>query len=1130
VQQVSHIAERPIGSHQADREVDNATVAGQTDHHDGPRPASSSVPTGFEYAVEAAAGAEATAAQLEMLDQNRVAWRWTLERLLHRTDEDLDAVRSLASPERDQIVADFEEERDRLEAALRRLTGAGSGEPDPTLLESAGEVRLQASWAAGRLVVWAAGPGTEPAGSDELEQRLGAAGVLESGWTSHPPVRLPSGGAAPALALPVGDALGWLAAVGGGHDDATLGSSVTWLGRVAVLAIRMVANGSIVPSVRTRRRGRQGSDETVELSVRWGPAVLSSTDVDELASALPGPVTALERTDARPLTLSVLGAIVNAIAADAAARLTLPAPPPDPRDPVTIAETLLTRLDGSSFEVPGRAGTEVAKRLDRWSTPVTTPSDARLVVQLDPPDKDHAWFLSVAGPDLDGQLVPLEVALIESRPKRHLADELARLERLMPVLKRPGEARRGQVVLSQDEAWELMTITGPQALAAGFDVRVPALSRRKPSPALRLDTMASDPSVVGAHQLAQVRWSAVFDDVELTAAQISQLASQARPLIRSHGKWVELDRADLAEAAAALAERASQTQLTGAEVLRFAIGLEESPLAGGFSVSGSGWAADLLARAEEMSAEPIISPEGFSGELRSYQGEAVAWLGFLDAVELGGCLALDMGLGKTPTMLAHIARTAGAGPALVIAPPAVVGNWAAEAARFTPGMRVVVHHGASRASEQELASEVADADIVITTYGTAVRDVEAISSLRWDRLVLDEAQAIKNPASETAQQLRRIPARVRIALTGTPIENGLGDLWSLLDFTNPALVGSRSSFVAALSAGSAPSRQAAETALRALNGILVFRRTKSEPIVAAELPERIDQLDHCTMTPEQIGLYQAVLDSLVADSDAKDELGAEPRKGAILAAITALKQICNHPVNYQDDGRPLPGRSGKLTRLEEIVDAVFAAGERVLVFTHFATWGVRLAEHLTAHTGTPVACYHGGLSRSVRDQMIEDFQQGEGPGVLVLSLKAGGTGLNLTAASHVVLFDRWWNPAVEDQARDRAWRIGQTRTVVSHRLVCPGTIDERVEEVVAGKRHIADLVLPRSSSLADLDTQQLRTALGLREGSLLTENSAELAHDLEESAETTGAARDSAALDKAALDAAAKDDLAEVAS
>ena len=327
--------------------------------------------------------------------------------------------------------------------------------------------------------------------------------------------------------------------------------------------------------------------------------------------------------------------------------------------------------------------------------------------------------------------------------------------------------------------------------------------------------------------------------------------------------------------------------------------------------------------------------------------------------------------------------------------------------------------------------------------------------------------------------LRRIPSPSRLALTGTPIENGLGDLWAILDFTNPGLVGPRPAFIGQLSGEG-------EAALRALNGILVFRRTKTEPDVAAELPDRIDELDHCAMTPEQIGLYQAVLDSLVANSV---EAGGEPKQGAILAAITALKQICNHPAAYQDDDRPLAGRSGKLARLEEIVESVFAAGERILVFTHFAQWGRKLADHLTEVTGVPIACYDGGLARGARDQLVAEFQAGEGPGALVLSLKAGGTGLNLTAASHVVLYDRWWNPAVEDQARDRAWRIGQTRTVVSHRLVCPGTVDERVEEVVAGKRHIADLVLPKSSSLSDLDGDQLRVALGLRPETLLTEES-----------------------------------------
>ena len=239
------------------------------------------------------------------------------------------------------------------------------------------------------------------------------------------------------------------------------------------------------------------------------------------------------------------------------------------------------------------------------------------------------------------------------------------------------------------------------------------------------------------------------------------------------------------------------------------------------------------------------------------------------------------------------------------------------------------------------------------------------------------------------------------------------------------------------------------------------------------------------MTAEQIGLYQAVLDDLIAK--AADPV-AKPGQGAILAAITALKQICNHPAAYSDDGQPLAGRSGKLARLEELVDSVFAAGERVLIFTHFAQWGRRLAVHLSEVTGLDIHCYDGDLTRTARDRMVSEFQNGEGPGALVLSLKAGGTGLNLTSANHVVLYDRWWNPAVEDQARDRAWRIGQTRTVISHRLVCPGTIDERVEEVVQGKRHIAQLVLPRSSSIADLDPDQLRLAFGLRTDELLTED------------------------------------------
>jgi superfamily II DNA or RNA helicase len=1092
----------------------------------------------FVSLVEAEANGWATPDQIAILESDRERWRLALLRLFQDTEKSLASVKNITGPERAQVLADFESELVTLRTALARVSGEPlpiTG-PAPTADEppaapaehpDAGDVRLQLSWSPGRVVAWAAGHEIGAADFDELRERLAALDAPSSPWASHAPVALPDGTFADALVAPVGDVLGWLAALGaatdttdldhaelsangvepasangaGGpavHDDdeededlQAVGPSVRWLGRVAVWAVQMVINGSVVPLLGQRKRGQGRNGDSATYSVRWTPALVDAKQLRDLAGSMPGSVAALDPSvDGRSIARSALTGMVDAICREAARRVEVPAPSPRPRTPSDVAEAFLGHLDGSQFEAPSSVGGDLVGDLDRWSRPITHALTNKLVVHLDPPDSGGAWMLAVLAADTEGKLVSVEVATVNAGQQRgQLEDEYARLERLLPVLGRPGGVRRGEVVVSQAEAWELMTTTGPRLTAAGFDVRVPALSLKKPSPALRLMADMSSPSVVGAHQLANVSWSVVFDDLELTAADIVRLAAEARPLVRSRGKWVELDKADLEAAAAALAERAGTTQMTGADMLRHALGLEGSQLAGGISVEGSGWAADLLSKASELSTtEPVTEPEGFVGELRSYQAEALSWLGFVDSADLGGCLALDMGLGKTPTMLAHLQNTAHRGPALVVAPPAVVGNWAAEAARFTPGLRVVVHHGASRASADEIAAEVADADVLITTYGTAVRDVEALESLGWDRMVLDEAQAIKNATNFTTQELRRINARSKLALTGTPIENGLGDLWAILDFTNPGLVGPRASFITQLSESSGThGRKQGEDALRALNGILVFRRTKDEPDIAAELPDRIDELDHCAMTPEQIGLYQAVIDSLVKGQASED---TEARKGQVLAAITALKQICNHPVAYQEDDKGLEGRSGKLARLNEIVDTVFSADEKVLIFTHFAEWGQKLAEHFTARTGIPVSCYHGGLSRTARDKLIDEFQSREGAGALVLSLKAGGTGLNLTAARHVVLYDRWWNPAVEDQARDRAWRIGQTRTVIAHRLVCPGTVDERVEEVVAGKRRIADMVLPKSSSLADLDTEQLRQALGLRDDQVLTDEEA----------------------------------------
>jgi len=1077
----------------------------------------------------------ASAAIIAELESDPVRWRNVLSDMIEDAEDTLQSIRRIKGPHRNQIMTDFESEFRLLTDAFERATGdpylteeddeEAAAIPDDAAIEP---IALQLSWNSGKVVAWASGAFNEAESGEQILSRLVEAGAPESAWEDYKNVTLPNNSTAPALSAHVGDVLGWLAALAtqpwaahldnlpdekktgeetsgdvgipplGASPDLPraneanlkpLGASARWLSLVAAAAVGLVAQGRTVPKLQRirKRRNKRNKNNKGEFIVQWMPGIISKRRLEAFANSLPGAVTAADPgPDARAVVQSALTGMVNAIVANAASRLDVPAPPPEPRTKTEVAEAFLANLSGRPFSAAADNGSDLARKLELWARPVTAVAKYALIVQLDEPDESGAWQLQVLSPGPENSMDPVEVAMVSGSNTRRteVKGQYTRLERMVPALKRPGGRRRGEVLLDQDEAWELMSSTGPALESAGFDVRVPALSRRRQVAQLRLTADDAD-SVVGAQQLTAVSWSAVFGEVELTASDIQKLAMQKKPLVQSRGRWVALEKADLVEAAAALAERADTTELTGAEMLRHALGLEGSSISGGVTLGGTSWASDLLRAAGGVSSDPETQPDGFSGELRSYQAEAVGWLGFLDDAGLGGCLALDMGLGKTPTILARMAAAPGETPSLVIAPPAVVGNWAAEAKRFTPDIKVLVHHGPSRATGPELASHLRAADLVITTYGTAVRDITELGNTKWDRVVLDEAQVIKNHRSATAKELRKLDARIRLALTGTPIENGLGDLWSIMDFCNPGLVGARTSFINQLNQMD-EADEVAESALHALNGVLVFRRTKAEPLIAAELPDRIDELAQCTMTPEQIGLYQAVLDKLVRDTAQSDQ-NTSQQKGLVLAAITALKQICNHPLNYdkEDSNLELEGRSGKLTRLNEIIDAVFAADERILIFTHFASWGERLAQYLSDRTGLGIDCYHGGLARGARDRMVDSFQSGEGAGAMVLSLKAGGTGLNLTAASHVVLYDRWWNPAVEDQARDRVWRIGQTKTVICHRLVCPGTVDERVEEVVQGKRRIADMVLPKSSSLGDLDAEQLRAALGIDPESLL---------------------------------------------
>ncbi len=443
---------------------------------------------------------------------------------------------------------------------------------------------------------------------------------------------------------------------------------------------------------------------------------------------------------------------------------------------------------------------------------------------------------------------------------------------------------------------------------------------------------------------------------------------------------------------------------------------------------------------------------------------------FLARVGLGGCLADDMGLGKTATTLAHLVERPG--PHLVVCPLSVVHNWEAESHRFTPGQTVVVHHGAGRQQRDPALFGLADADIVITTYGLLPRDLDALAEIDWTTVVLDEAQMVKNPSTKAAKAVRKLRAAQTLALTGTPVENRLSELWSILDACNRGLLGSqkrfREEFATAIERRNDPDVAAR---LRQLTQPFVLRRTKADRRLLPDLPDKIEQIAFAQLTKEQAALYQKVVDQLLADAD---ELEGMQRRGRVLAALTRLKQICNHPAHALKDGSRLVGRSGKLNRFDELVEELLDVDERALVFTQFREMGDLLQRHLRDRFSIDAPFLHGGVARARRDRLVSDFQAGDGAPLLLVSLKAGGTGLNLTAASQVIHYDRWWNPAVEDQATDRAWRMGQRRTVNVHKLVCQGTVEERIGEVIDEKRAIADAVIGSGEAwLSELSTDEL---------------------------------------------------------
>jgi non-specific serine/threonine protein kinase len=615
----------------------------------------------------------------------------------------------------------------------------------------------------------------------------------------------------------------------------------------------------------------------------------------------------------------------------------------------------------------------------------------------------------------------------------------------------------------------------PQLEAAGVVVRMPAAWRgnRPPRPRVTGTVGGKPPSGIGQEALLDFQMDVSLDGESLTAAEIRQLLAASDGLALVRGRWVEIDREQLGR----MIERFREVERTAAaaglgfaEAMRLLSGADVSPedtaIAAAVDwaqVTAGPWLADMLKGLRSPEGLAQIDPGGaLNGTLRPYQHVGLRWLYLLSKLGLGACLADDMGLGKTIqvlSLLLVLQRQAGKSePSILVAPASLLANWAAEIERFAPSLNVLLAHpSAMPAAElKTLAPErLRDIDLVITTYG-AVRRLPWIAGHQWRLAILDEAQAIKNSGAQQTQAVKKLHARARVALTGTPVENRLGDLWSIFDFLNPGLLGSAKQFTA-FAKRLAERPHASYGPLRELVRPYILRRLKTDKTVISDLPDKTEVKAFCPLSRKQAALYEQAVREL-ADQLKQAEEGIQ-RRGLVLAFLMRFKQICNHPSQWLSDGGWGQDDSGKFGRLREIAEVVGARQEKMLVFTQFRETCAPLAAFLAEVFGSPGLVLHGETVVKKRQELVRRFQEEETERFFVLSLKAGGSGLNLTAASHVVHFDRWWNPAVENQATDRAFRIGQTKNVLVHKFVCRGTVEEKIDQLMESKRKLADDLL-----------------------------------------------------------------------
>ncbi|MFI5637037.1 SNF2-related protein [Streptomyces goshikiensis] len=911
----------------------------------------------------------------------------------------------------------------------------------------------------GRIVFWA--PDGDPLPGETTPLTL----VRPQGPTAAPRTRT-----VPGLVLPVTAALPLLARAP--RSAAAHPATRAW-GTAAVQALTLVARGRLLPGVTP-----DGIDA-------WRAGPLDAADVGHLraiAAALPHEAYATPLAGARPLRLPEPEALVRAFLDAVADSL-----PRTPAAPAAVGRPFAAR---EPQRVPG---------IQDWAAQVSAGADTgvgislrldlssfRLFDEAEPEDTRRAGAAvvqvhSLADPTLvtDAGLLWAGAAAAGFGPRARIDAVLAlrRAARVWPPLLRLlDQPVPDALALSDPELEDLLGAFAPRLAAAGVVVHWPRELARTLSASAVVRSTAPGSATDGtaffdARNLFAFSWELALGGDRLTPGEMDALAQAHRPVVRLRDQWVRVDPE--------LVRKARKRELG----LLDPVDALATVLTGTAEVDGEPVAAvpvgALAALRERLTGElaPLPQPAALKATLRDYQARGLAWLDLMTSLGLGGCLADDMGLGKTVTLIAlHLHRDRPE-PTLVVCPASLLGNWQREIERFAPGTPVRRFHGAGR-SLDGLAG-----GFVLTTYGTMRAGAARLAEQGWGMVVADEAQHVKNPLSATAKALRTIPAPARVALTGTPVENNLSELWALLDWTTPGLLGPLTAFRARHARPVEHQQEedggneAAVARLAALVRPFLLRRKKSDPGIAPELPPKTETDHPVSLTREQVSLYQAAVDEAMAVIEASE--GME-RRGMIMKLLASLKQICNHPAQYLKEEQPrIAHRSGKLALLDELLDTILAEGGSVLVFTQYVTMARLIERHLAAR-GIAHQLLHGGTPVPRREELVDRFQAGEVP-VFLLSLKAAGTGLNLTRAGHVIHFDRWWNPAVEEQATDRAYRIGQTQPVQVHRIIAEGTVEDRIAEMLEAKRALADAVLGSGeSALTELTDRELADLVSLR--------------------------------------------------